>query len=286
MAERYRPHSAATVREPDKAKTKSTTSAPAPVQRLALFGAPLLLEGEDAGTYDELLARVRAALNPIDIIDEIFVHELVCLQWEILRLRRLKTSLIRATGSKALLEFLSQELDYDLYRKNFEEALTEILQENFAKDQTEDFAQNLARQCSQNEPDAIEKVNEHLDATVLRLDHILDRAKDEKAQELARAYARREPDAIEKVNELLASSGRTMDDLMAEKFSDGINRITNIERFDRLITIAETRLKASLHEIYQHRAVLGEALRRNVQEIEDGEFEVIQETPAKGKNVA
>jgi antitoxin component HigA of HigAB toxin-antitoxin module len=181
---------------------------------------------------------------------------------------------------------LSEELDYDLYRENYEETLMEILQVNFAKDQTEDFAQNLARQCSQNEPDAIEKVNELLDATGLRLDDILDDAKDEKAQELARAYARREPDAIEKVNELLASSGRTMDDLMAKKFTERIDCITNIERFDRLITIAETRLKASLHEIYQHRAVLGEALRRNVQEIEDGEFEVIQETPAKGKNVA
>ena len=239
MTERYRPPVAATVLEPDKAKTKSTTSAPAPVQRLALFGPPLLLEGEDAGTYDELLARVCAAVKPIDIIDEIFVHDVVCLQWEILRLRRLKTSLIRATGSEALLGFLSQELDYDLYSENFEESLTEILQANFAKDQTEDFAQNLARQCAQNEPDAVEKVNELLDATLLRLDDILDRAKDEKAQELARAYARREPDAIEKVNELLASSGRTMDDLMAEKFAERIDCITNIERFDRLITIAE-----------------------------------------------
>jgi hypothetical protein len=251
------------------------------VKQLSIFGRPLLLEGEDADTYDELLARICAAVKPIDIIDEIFVYDLVCLQWEILRLRRLKTSLIRSAGSEALEEFLFEELDYDLYSENCEEELTEVL-ENLAKDQTEDFAQNLARL----EPDAVEKVSELLDATVLRLDEILDGAKDKKAQELARAYARREPDAIEKVNELLASSGRTMDDLMAKKFATKIDYITNIERFDRLITIAETRLKASLREIYQHRAVLGEALRRNMQEIEDGEFEAIQETPAKGKKVA
>jgi hypothetical protein len=203
---------------------------------------------------------------------------------EILRSRRLKTSLIRAAASEALEEFLSGGLDYDLYREDFKEALTETLQ-NLAKDQPEDFAQKLAHQCAWNEPDAVEKVNELLDAAGRDLDHILDRVKDEKAQGLARAYARRELDATEKVNELLASSGRTMDDLMAEKFTERLDYITNIERFDRLITIAETRLKASLREIYRHRAVLGEALRRNVQEV-DGEFEVIETTPAKGKHAA
>ena len=55
---------------------------------------------------------------------------------------------------------------------------------------------------------------------------------------------------------------------------------------DRLITIAESRRNASLHEIERRRAVLGETLRRSVQEIEDGEFDVIETTPAEGKNVA
>ena len=54
-----------------------------------------------------------------------------------------------------------------------------------------------------------------------------------------------------------------------------------IERFDRQAT---SRRNASLHEIDRRRAVLGETLRRSVQEIEDGEFEVIETTPAKGRN--
>ena len=37
-----------------------------------------------------------------------------------------------------------------------------------------------------------------------------------------------------------------------------------------------------LREIYRRRAVLGETLRRSVQEIEDGEFKVIETTPTKG----
>jgi len=40
-----------------------------------LIVPPLLLEGEDAEAYDELLARVCAAVRPADIIDEIFTAE-------------------------------------------------------------------------------------------------------------------------------------------------------------------------------------------------------------------
>ena len=59
-----------------------------------------------------------------------------------------------------------------------------------------------------------------------------------------------------------------------------------IERIDRLTTIAESRRNASLREIDRRRAVLGETLRRSVQEAEDREFEVIEVTPAKGENAA
>jgi len=60
---------------------------PGRVQRLALFGPLILLEGEDAAAYDELLARIFAAVKPVDIIEEMFVADLVSLEWEVLRLR-------------------------------------------------------------------------------------------------------------------------------------------------------------------------------------------------------
>ena len=70
-----------------------------------------------------------------------------------------------------------------------------------------------------------------------------------------------------------------MADALAKKLDD-------IERIDRLISIAESRRNACLHEIERRRAVLGETLRRSVRDIENGEFEVIETTPAQGKNVA
>ena len=88
-------------------KSKSITLASSPVQRLALFGPPLLLEGEDAAAYDVLLTRVCAAVKPVDIIDEIFINDVVVLQWEVLRWRRLKLSLISARGLEALIDFLN-----------------------------------------------------------------------------------------------------------------------------------------------------------------------------------
>ena len=61
----------------------------------------------------------------------------------------------------------------------------------------------------------------------------------------------------------------------------GLN-LDRIERIDQLATGAENRRNASLREIDRRRAVLGETLRPR--ELEDGEFQVIETTPAEGKD--
>jgi hypothetical protein len=165
-------------------KTKSNTSAVAKVQRLTLFGSPQLLEGEDAAAYDELLTRLRAAVKPIDIIEEMFTADVAFLEWEVLRWRRLKSSLMQMLGLKALENFLSEHLDYDQYRKFFEEDLTQILREHL-EDQTEDIAQALAYKCARNEPDAVDKVNQILTGIYQHMDNILESARARKAKELA-----------------------------------------------------------------------------------------------------
>ena len=115
------------------------------------------------------------------------------------------------------------------------------------------------------------------------MSQVRDDAKRRKAKELVQEYVRREPDAVNLVGELLTAAGVSMGGLMADALAE---KLDDIERIDRLISIAESRRNASLHEIERRRAVLGETLRRSVQEIEDGEFEVIEPTPAEGKNGA
>ena len=266
-------------------KSKTEIAAPSVqerAQRLALFGPPPLIEGEDAAAYDQLLARICAAVKPVDIIDEMFIVDIVPSEWEVLRLRRLKWRLIRARALEKLEGFLGENLDYDLYSKDFADDLAEILQDNLPEDQV-DSAQTLAHECARNEADADDKVEKILAGIELNMDQVLDDAKRRKAKELVQEYVRREPDAVTLVDGLLTDAGVSMDGLMADALA---KKLDDIERIDRLISIVESRRNASLREIERRRAVLGETLRRSVQEIEDGEFEVIETTPAQGKNVA
>jgi hypothetical protein len=98
----------------------------------------------------------------------------------------------------------------------------------------------------------------------------------------AQDYARRKPGAIKLVDTVLASAGVSIDAVMVRTLPDALDKI---ERIDRLATIAETRRNAMLREIDRRRAALGEGLRRHVQEVE-GEFEVIEKTPAETQSAA
>jgi hypothetical protein len=254
--------------ERTKPKSKSMTLASA---RMKLFGEPQLLEGEDAAAYDELLARIRAAVKPVDIVEEMFIADVMSLEWEVLRWRRLKLGLIRARVLEALKAFLVEKLDYDLFRDDFADDLAEVLQDN------------LAHKCAQNEPEAVDEVKRVLAGIDLDFDQFLDDVRAKKAEELLQGYAQRSPEAVTLVNECLAGAGVSMDSLVAEALGE---QFGYVERIDHLTTIAENRRNAALREIDRRRAVLGETVRRAVQEVEEGEFKVIETTPAKGKNAA
>ena len=74
----------------NKSKTDITApSVPGRARRLALFGSHPLIEVEDAAAYDQLLARIFAVVKPVNVIDEMFTADVVSLEWEVLRLRRL-----------------------------------------------------------------------------------------------------------------------------------------------------------------------------------------------------
>jgi hypothetical protein len=158
-------------------KIESNISPLAKVQGLKLFGsAPLLLAGGDAAAYDELLSRFRAAINPVDIIDEMFIADVVSLEFEVLRWRRLKAELMRMRELKALEEFLSNHLYLKHYRKSFVEDLTEILQD-YLEDQTEDDARTLAHKCAELETDAVNKFDQIVAGTGLNIAEIRETAR-------------------------------------------------------------------------------------------------------------
>jgi hypothetical protein len=55
-----------------------------------------VFDGEDSAGYDDLLARVSGAIKPADIIEEIWIRDIVALTWEALRLRRARAALLAA----------------------------------------------------------------------------------------------------------------------------------------------------------------------------------------------
>jgi hypothetical protein len=52
-----------------------------------LLGPSWTIEGEDPQRYEDLLERVGAAVQPIDLIDWLLVDDIVALTWQIQRLR-------------------------------------------------------------------------------------------------------------------------------------------------------------------------------------------------------
>jgi hypothetical protein len=81
-----------------------TTTHPIP----ALAGPPPLLptERERAAGYDDLLARVSEALQPSDVLEHIWIRDVVDLAWDVWRLRRLKIDLMTAASWEGMLDVL------------------------------------------------------------------------------------------------------------------------------------------------------------------------------------
>jgi hypothetical protein len=270
-----------------KSESKTEIAAarvPGQVQRLAVFGPPLLLEGEDAAAYDDLLGGICAAVKPVDIIDEMFIADIVSLEWEVLRWRRLKRTLMQETGLKALENFLAGELDYDSER--VADRLTKILQHNLPKEHVHS-AQTLVRDYARNKQHAVDTINEVLAGINLNIGEIRYDARTDKAHELVQGYRRGEPEAVRLVDQLRTRAGVSMETFMPRAFREIID---NIERIDRLTAIAETRRNAALREIDRRHAVLGEALRHRMQQIDDDDFadgELVLEVPAaEGQDAA
>src|SRR4029077_14681162 len=115
---------------------------------LEIFGPPPLLDGESREVYDTLLARVTGAVNPKDIIEEIWVHDIVNLVWEILRLRRLKVALLSSSVGRGL-----HKLYYDR-------------DERFGMD-------SLIARWSAGEPVAVKKVEKFLKDHGLTMDAVM-----------------------------------------------------------------------------------------------------------------
>jgi hypothetical protein len=89
----------------------SSPAAPSDTDRAEVIrrnwaGEPALLHGEDACGDDDLLAQVRRALVPRDVVEEIWTSDFVDLAWDTFCLRRMKANLLRVRAKDAVWDVL------------------------------------------------------------------------------------------------------------------------------------------------------------------------------------
>ena len=81
-------------------------------QLLEILGPPPILESESLDNYNALHDRVRSSVAPVDIIEELWVRDVVDLSWEVLRLRRLKAKIFATQAYRGVKAILAPRLDY------------------------------------------------------------------------------------------------------------------------------------------------------------------------------
>src|SRR5262245_28014456 len=203
---------------PNHPKANYDTRAIIPRRRSRLFGSALLLKGEDAAAYESLFAGIHAAVKPVDTVDEMFVVDVVELEWEVLRWRRWKTTLLRGCQCDAVKEVLERRLNFDQYAEDFAKDLSKVLKDYLPRGH-KDIAEQIAQACARNDPLTANKVEKILQQNTIRhtKQGILDGARARKAEKLARKYVRRESEAVKLVDEILDGASLDIADLTAEK---------------------------------------------------------------------
>jgi hypothetical protein len=65
-----------------------------------------LANGEDAAAYAQLAARIRAAIAPANVIEEISARDVADLTWDVVRLRRIKAGMFTVGASDGMAQIL------------------------------------------------------------------------------------------------------------------------------------------------------------------------------------
>ena len=77
-----------------------------------LLGPPPLLPNESHADYEGLKARLRAKISPQDMLEEIWVRDILDLQWEVLRMRRIKARILSSSSPEGLESLLYRRVPY------------------------------------------------------------------------------------------------------------------------------------------------------------------------------
>jgi hypothetical protein len=97
-------------------KPEQALRASDPVDPINYLGPAPLLEGEDQEAYNRLLEQMSAAVKPEDVIEEIYVRDIVNFTWESLRWRRAVANLLNVTMRDKAIQYLQPLVGSDAAR--------------------------------------------------------------------------------------------------------------------------------------------------------------------------
>jgi hypothetical protein len=106
------------VREADVKRERSEPQEPPQSRALTsgaeishVFSKPPVLRGERLADYKALLDALTREIKPSGVIEQLYVTDISCFVWEIVRLRRCKTAIINASYRSALEDLLPKLTD-------------------------------------------------------------------------------------------------------------------------------------------------------------------------------
>ena len=92
-------------------KAKPPAALPSPsATDLSFLGAPPLIPGEAARDYEQLLTAVINVIKPVDFLETMWTRDIVDLQWDIIRFRRIKADVITYYHGNNLAEAISYKI--------------------------------------------------------------------------------------------------------------------------------------------------------------------------------
>jgi hypothetical protein len=176
-----------------------------PASMADLLGPPPIITGELASAFEELLERAREILKSAGIIEEMWVRDVVNLEWENLRDRRLKSNLLQASQYAGL-----------------ERVLTPIT--GMAE------AEELSLRWAKRDPTAVAQVDQLLASAGLGMDAVMAETFAARMRELdcmERMIASREARRAEALRELARHR-----EASAARLKDGIKKVEDAEYED------------------------------------------------------
>jgi hypothetical protein len=238
---------------------------------------------QEAAAYNRIRIAIRRTIGQPDAIFELLIDDVAFRQWEVSWYLRAKWHAIRCGAVKKLAPCLQPMLEPKVCYRQHVALIESMLRQHLSKMEGESV-EALARACVFGEPDAVRKVNKILAGTNQNATTLASNAQLAKAMVLVRLYFTHGPNALQRlINAILTGIGLSFEDFMAEVISE---KLDEIERIDRLISLAESRRDASLREIERRHAGLTERLRRSLQQLEQDERRSFETIHAKGNDAS